>query len=860
MRSVTSALLSLLCLVPAAAFGAKSSRISDGVRAETLQTEILTRIDHIRLGDDLASVLRTFPTASSSAVIPEMYEVNWGTGTVFSEQYFRFADGRLTSVTLSAGFAMDGGWEEADRVVRWGGKAIGEMSRRWGKPIQASMLRFRVMERSETNVAWLVWRSSVGFVSATFTPPALIMKAAGTTKNPTAQFTVSITSSVESMSGLELMPDISSAPFDARDLVVDYAQYRQKMEVPELPATARLFPAFLRPIHLGIPMKRLEKRVTEEDFLPRQSYSSYISDHPLFYEAVYSARMDRLLSVSLHPKEKEPSGPREAAGWCRHLLKRGPDGLIIAEETRFERSVFVWREKDASLLLEVGKDHWSVGILHPSLPLEEQFPYLGNRPLRAQREVLRERWRKLTEDPLAPLTADLRSSDPRRRVRAVTAIGQSKDPRASIILEEAYQRETDRGVLLQIPFWIAQLRRPLSDKTIARLKERLMSERPDDLRQAMWDASTLNAESALPLIQRVFRTSGVLEIRQDAGQARVALGDPDIAGEFIELLHRPDHDSVFLGLFGVNDLLRTDRDHRAAALSKAQKAEVIELLLGMVQGAQQKAGLANRSFSIEILTMLAPEELARLAGPLASSSQASERTLGAQILSLSPGKSLPLFLSFAADNDSNVRSSAVDGLAGSNEPVARAALIKLTQDSDQFVRGEAARALGKLRGPEIAPLLERLSRDPERHVRSGALHGWISHDQPAPKELLLERLQDSDAVVRSSAISYICEAKDKQSLSLMLEHFTTGLRRSLDSNTRNLFLIRLRREADPSLADSIRRMLEDSDEMIFAAAVDWLGNFAPKSLVPTLLADAARLSGEKKRRLLEVVRRIETRR
>lgn len=856
MRSVTSALLSLLCLVPAAAFGAKSSRISDDVGAGTLQTEILTRIDHIRLGDDLASVLRTFPTASSSAVIPGMFEVNWGTGTVFSEQYFRFADGRLTSVTLSAGFAMDGGWEEADRVVRWGGKAIGEMSRRWGNPIQASMLRFGAMESlPEADVAWLVWRSSAGFISAIFTPPASIVKAAGRARNPTGQFSVSITSSVEPMSGVA---GISSAPFDAGTLAADYAKYRRKMAVSELPATARLFPAFLRPIHLGIPMKHLEKRVTEEDFLPRQSYSSYISDHPLFYEAVYSARMDRLLSVSLHPPERKSSALREAAEWCRRLLKRAPDGLIIAEKNRVD--VFVWREKDASLLLEVGKDHWSAAILHPSLPLEEQFPYLRNHPAQAPSAVLRERWRKLTEDPLAPLTAGLRSTDPQRRVRAVAAIGQSKDPRASNILEEAYQRETDRGVLLQIPFWIAQLRRPLSDKTIARLKERLMSERSDDLRQAMWDASTLNAESALPLIQRIFRTSGVLEIRQHAGQARVALGDPDIAGEFIELLHRPDHDSVFLGLFGVRDLLRTDRDHRATALSKAQKAEVIELLLGMVQGAKQKAGLANRSFSIEILTLLAPEELARLAGPLATSSETSERTLGAQILSLSPGKALPLFLSFAADNDSNVRSSAVDGLAGSNDPEARAALIKLTQDSDQFVRGEAARALGKLRGPEIAPLLERLSRDPERYVRSGALHGWINHNQPAPKELLLERLQDSDAVVRSSAISYICEAKDKQSLSLMLEYFTTGLRRSLDSNTRNLFLIRLQREADPSLADSIRRMLEDSDEMIFGAAVDWLGNFAPKSLVPTLLADAARLSGEKKRQLLEAIGRIEARR
>lgn len=858
MRSLTPAVLSLLCLIPAAAFGAKSSRISDGVRAGKLQTEILTRIDHIRLGEDRASVLRAFPTASSSAVIPGMFEVNWGTGTVFSEQYFRFADGRLTSVTLSVGFSMDGGWEEADRVVRWGGKAIGEMSRRWGNPIQASMLRFGSLESlPEADVAWLVWRSSPGFISAIFTPPASIMKAAGRARNPTGRFSVSITSSVESMSGVL---GVSSAPFDAGSLVADYAMYRRKMEVPELPATTRLFPAFLRPIHLGIRMKRLEKRVIEEDFLPRQVYSSYISDHPLFYEAVYSARMDRLLSVSLHPSERKSSGLREAAEWCRRLLKRAPDGLFIAEKNRLERDVFVWHEKDASLLLEVGKDHWSVAILHPSLRLEEQFPYLGNHPVLAPRTVLRERWRKLTEDPLASLIVDLRSTDPRRRARAVAAIVQFKDPRVSKLLEEAYQREADEEVLQQIPFWIAQLRQPLSDKTIARLKERLRSRRKDELRLAIWAAATLNEDSVLPLLQKIFRTSDILEIRQNAGDARVRLGDPDIADEFIELMRRPDHDSVFHGLYGIRSLIGTGLAPRAVALSKEQKAEVIELLLGIVRGAQPKAGYGDRMSAIEVLTTLAPERLAQLAGPLTTSSEASDRRLGAQILTSSPGKALPLLLGLAADNDNGVRASAVDGLAGFNEPEARVALIKLTQDSSYFVRGEAARVLGKLRGPEIVPILEQLSRDPESHVRNFAFIGLIRHDQPVSKELLLELLQSSDPTVRFSAIISISEAKDKQSFSMMLEYFTLNLQRGLDPHIRNLLLPRLQREADPSLAGSIRRLLADHDEITFSAAIDWLGSFAPKSLVPALLIDSERLSGEKKRRLLEAVGRIEARR
>lgn len=856
MRSVASALLFLLCLVPAAAFGAKSSWISDGVRAEKLQTEILARIDHIRLGDDQASVLRAFPTASSSAVIPGMFEVNWGTGTIFPEQYFRFADGRLISVTLSAGFAMDGGWEEADRVVRWGGKAIGEMSRRWGNPTQASMLRFGAMESlPEADVAWLVWRSSTGFVSAIFTPPASIMKAAGRARNPTGRFSVNITSSVESMSGVL---GVSSAPFDAGSLVADYAMYRRKMEVPELPATARLFPAFLSPIHLGIRMKRLEKRVIEEDFLPRQVYSSYISDHPLFYEAVYSARMDRLLSVSLYPPERKSSGLREAAVWCQRLLKRAPDGLFIAEKNRLERNVFVWREKDASLLLEIGKDHWSAAILHPSLPLEEQFPYLGNHPVRAPRTVLRERWRKLTEDPLASLIVDLRSADPRRRARAVAAIVQFKDPRVSKLLEEAYQRETDGEMLQQIPFRIAQLRQPLSDKTIARLKERLRSRHKDELRLAIWAAATLNEDSVLPLLQKIFRTSDILEIRQNAGDARVRLGDSDIADEFIELMRRPDHDSVFHGLYGVRSLIGVGLDRRAAALSKEQKAEVIELLLGIVRGAQPKAGYGDRMSAIEVLTTLAPERLAQLAGPLTTSSEASDRRLGAQISTLSPGGALPLLLGLAADNDNGVRASAVYGLVGLNEPEARSALIKLTQDSNQYVRGEAAGALGKLRGPEIAPILERLSRDPERYVRDYALLGLIRHDQPVSRELLLGLL--STTPMRFNVIHAIHEAKDKQSLSFMLEYFTSDLRKDLDPYMRNLFLTRLRREADPSLADSIRMLLNDPDEMIFAAALDWFERFAPKSLVPTLLADAARLPGERKRRLLEAIGRIETRR
>lgn len=859
MRSVTSALLSFLCLAPAAAFGAQSRRVPERAvhRPEKLQTEILARIDQIRLGDDLTSVLRVYPDASSSTIIPGIYEVKWGTGTVFSEQYFRFADGRLTSMHLSAGFAMDGGWEAPDRIVRWGGKAIGEMTRRWGNPLQASMVRVAEMESlPDTDIAVLVWRSSAGFVSAIFTPPSSIMKAAGRTRNPTGQFAVSITSSVASFSGV---PSISSAAFDAGILTADYSTYLRKMKVTELPATSRLFPDFLRPIHLGIPMERLEKRVIEEDFLPRQSYSSYISDHPLFYEAVYSARMDRLLSVTLHPQGKKSSGPREAAEWCRRLLKRAPDGLIIALKNRVERRVYIWREKDASLLLEVSKDDWNVGILHPSLPLEVHYSNLENHPIRAKSEELREGWRKLTEDPLAPLMADLRSTDPRRRLRAVAAIGQSKDSRASKILEEAYQRETDRQVLSQIPFWIAQLRGPLSDGTIARLKERLGSQSRDDLQQAIWAASTLNAKSVLPLLQRIFRTSGVLGIRQSSADARVRLGDADIAGEFIELMRHPDQNSVSLGLYGVRTLMRTDFGHGAAVLSQEQKPEVIELLVGLIRGNQPGTWASNRMGAAEILKTLAPERLAPLAGPLATSSEVRERTLGVKILALSPKGALPLFLGFAADNDSGVRSSAVRGLAGLDEPEARAALIKLTQDSDQIVRGEAARALGKLRGLEIAAILERLSRDPEGHVRMSALQGWVSHDRPAAKDLLLERLRDSDARVRAAATSYIYGARDEQALSLLFEHFTSDLRRGLDSNTRNLFLGRLRQETDPKLADSFRRMLEDSDEIIFAAAVDWLGKYAPKSLVPELLSDAARLSGEKKRRLLEAVGRIERR-
>lgn len=153
---------------------------------------------------------------------------------------------------------------------------------------------------------------------------------------------------------------------------------------------------------------------------------------------------------------------------------------------------------------------------------------------------------------------------------------------------------------------------------------------------------------------------------------------------------------------------RREAVRQLVSLSHHSSAELAEGLIQLVQEHNQDLGSLNAS--LQVLGTLGPIVVARLEPLLAHPLVEVRLAAGIVLSQCPPGLGEHLLLRMLADEDTNVRYHAVEGLGLKGCRGAVPALVELAQGDDFFLAFAAIEALGRIGDPTATPeLCERLT-------------------------------------------------------------------------------------------------------------------------------------------------------
>jgi HEAT repeat protein len=104
-----------------------------------------------------------------------------------------------------------------------------------------------------------------------------------------------------------------------------------------------------------------------------------------------------------------------------------------------------------------------------------------------------------------------------------------------------------------------------------------------------------------------------------------------------------------------------------------------------------------------------------------------------------------------ADENPNIRASAIHALADHGTPEVTFALRQCLQDADEEVRKAAARTLSQRKAPELPSVFKGLLQDRDPELRIAAIHFLARHRDHAVADHLVSLLSDTEAPVRLAA-------------------------------------------------------------------------------------------------------------
>jgi hypothetical protein len=308
----------------------------------------------LEMGRSLEDLQERFPDLEAAKIdseneAREIYLISWD-HPLLPRVALGVRGSRLRSLSAFNG-SLDGGWEAADAVVRYGPTLLERISERWGPP------RPLLTRRGHHQTITATWRRQGEVLRILMTAPDQLLAQAGQNRNPSASFAFArFVEDQEPDLKQQLMPlegEGSSITID--DLAVDYDAYRARMEVRPRKRSAKCFPAPLQGVYIGMPTSELR------EVRPGLASGDFYDDRYSFFDRVregevqarYRARMDRLVAVVF----SDPEAPDESQGiseaWQDWLVRNWgtPDYIrwrlytTTQEGRSTKESIFVWEHR-----------------------------------------------------------------------------------------------------------------------------------------------------------------------------------------------------------------------------------------------------------------------------------------------------------------------------------------------------------------------------------------------------------------------------------------------------------------------------------------------------------------------------------
>ena len=337
----------------------------------------------------------------------------------------------------------------------------------------------------------------------------------------------------------------------------------------------------------------------------------------------------------------------------------------------------------------------------------------------------------------------LQNADRFIQTRAVTALGEIKDPRAAEPLA-AYLRTADD----QIPVYqaLVNIGEPAVDVLIAALQE-------DDIEVSGYAAKALG------------------EIRDPRAV------DPLIAALSREDFYYKGWAAIALGQIGdpraIEPLIASMKGYERATQGPAKDALV---MFGDPAVEPLIAALKNEDAGIRQWSVLALGEIKdlRAVDPLIAVLSDEDFYVRIEVPMVLAGfedpRVLPPLLGALQDTQwSRVRMNAADALAELKDPAAVEPLIAALQDEDSYVRRQVALALGAIGDPKaVDPLLAALDdNDPVAAMAAAEALSWF--DDPRSLDALSLALNEGDLPVIAGAYEYYIRLGQVGSETLLID-------------------------------------------------------------------------------------------
>ncbi len=441
-------------------------------------------------------------------------------------------------------------------------------------------------------------------------------------------------------------------------------------------------------------------------------------------------------------------------------------------------------------------------------------------------------------DVVGPLAGFLKDPDPQLRIAAALTLGERRDPRAIPVVMPALD-DADANVRFHAVEALGKLRAGVAvDRlvAIARSGEFDLAAPALDALAAIGDGSIAGELTALlddPLLQF------------SALEALGRLGDEETAKALVLLLNSNEtlRGRAARALVGIWQ--RYERTYRrgdlivdlvTAAISLEGLESMLELtaerdaadlsalvsILGWVDDPRADAVLvrcldvpAARQSAVDAILRKGPRIADSVAGCL-SASDPDTKIAALKILGRIGNFEHVAGIVATADADPELAVAVIESLALIGDQFAFSALVAYLGNPDPPVRQAAVTAIKTMRISAVAAALPELLHHENPHVREAAVR-IVADAEIVRTDLLLERCQDEDEIVRCAAIEALGLAGDLRVLPFLNAALQTN-----SATSRAAAVQALAGLANPAVCPLLRKALNDADP--------WVRYFAVRSL------------------------------